>query len=465
MTLFVLILLIIVQVISAIALFGFGLQASSLRLPLIGLTALVSIIDSVIFAAQFWWLFGVWYQSFVLGSVVISVGGLIIGLVAQISTNSIGREKNIRVNVSSMLLFGRGNVFLQILSAAALIAMLFVLFKTYAMSRGQVTEDTIKSATILFFTIGSLPFLIVSAIQTASNALKPSLDPLARNVFAIGSLSGYGLAAWRAAFPFYLFGGTAVAMGYQLSLSTVLTAMAITYTVFVIVPLLLGELRYTQERNSVITETCGLLEDLTHLSDPVLRKSVFEEERSRLSQQLNQMLTNLYENDSLLRFLAFWRWGPDSAFHREGNYWVLHGPASSSNNSKLIQPLGVLDRPWFQHLIGPKKRVLRQFNASTMETLAGAHLGEIPNWNYRAAIFNDLVMVLEDLDSNDPTAACDRAGIARNRIARERRQARRSIVTAAFLAAYAFIGSTVGSVFKDEIEGALRSALKLIGGA
>jgi hypothetical protein len=74
-------------------------------------------------------------------------------------------------------------------------------------------------------------------------------------------------------------------------------------------------------------------------------------------------------------------------------------------------------------------------------------------------------MVLEDLDSNDPTAACDRAGIARNRIARERRQARRSIVTAAFLAAYAFIGSTVGSVFKDEIEGALRSALKLIGGA
>src|ERR1700741_4954014 len=163
------------------------------------------------------------------------------------------------------------------------------------------------------------------------------------------------------------------------------------------------------------------------------------------------MLTSLYEDDAILRFLCFLRCGPDTAFHREGNYWVLHEPVASSDNSKLVQPLGVLKRPWFQHLIGPRKRVSRQFNASTMELLAGSHLEEIPNWNYRAAIFNNLVMVLEDLESDDPRVAGDRAKIVRDRLARELPRARRSIVTAAFLAAYTIIGPVVLTVFKDEI--------------
>ncbi len=461
MVLLTLILLVIAQAVLLVVLFGFVLVASSFRFPIIILTALVNIADSVMLTVQFWWLFGVWYQSFILGSIAISASVLILGLVVQVFTNSISREKNVRVNVSFMLFGRQPNVFFQILAIAALMAMLFVLYKTYAMSRSQMSDYTIKDATTLFFTVGSLPLLIVSAVQIASQALKPSLDALSRNVFAISSLYGYGLAAWRAAFPFYLFGGTAIVMNYELSLPTVLVVVGAVYATFVIVPLLLGEHLYTLEHNSVIAEVDSLLTRVTHLSNVSSSSSVFEEGRLNLSRQLNRILISLYENDEILRFLAFWRWGPDRAFQRKGNYWVLHEVAANSNNPN--QPLSVLDRPWFVYLIGPKKRLSRKFNDSTLEKIASIWLEEIPNWNYRAAIFNDLVMVLEGLESNDPSVACDRARLAREEIAHELPKVSQSIVTAAFLAGYTIIAPVVLSAFKGEIREALRSVLKLVG--
>ena len=295
-----------------------------------------------------------------------------------------------------------------------------------------------------------------------SHALRRSLDFIVRNVLAISSIGAYGLAAWRAAFPFFRFGGSAVVMGHELSFYTVLAAVAIIYVVFVVVFLLGGERACTEERKSLITETDRLLERVMALGDPVLSKPILDEERTKLRGEVNQILIDLYEDDALLRFLAFWRWAPDRAFDRQGNYWVLHEPVSGSDNLRFAQPLGVLERPWFQHLIGPRKRVRRQpFGEST----ASAYLDRIPNWNYRDAIFNELVMILEGLESDDPKVACDRAKVAEARIAGEKPQPGRSVVTLAFIAAYTIMGPVVLSVFRTEIEMFLRSVFRFVKGA
>jgi hypothetical protein len=381
MTLFVLILLVFIQTISQLALFGLALYSSRFRFPFVAITILSAIADSVVSTAQFWWLFHVWYQSFVWGCIAISAAILILGVVWQIYANSISSEKNVHANVSLLLLLGRQTVSYQLFGTLAALLWLIVLYKAYAISRGQVTSDTIKSATFLFFTGASVPSLIFSATQMVGNALKPSLDPLTRNVVAIASLGGYGLSAWRAAFPFFLFGGTVAAMGYELSLPMMLAAVAGTYAVFVIIPLALGERRYTQEHSSVITAACAVLDDITRLDRPKLDSSIFEEERTKLARELNELLINLYDDDAFLRFFAFWRWGPNRAFHQEGMYWVLNERISNGNDSGIDQPLGVLDRPWFQQLIGPKKRVRRRFNDSTVESLTALYLEKIPNWN------------------------------------------------------------------------------------
>ncbi len=119
--------------------------------------------------------------------------------------------------------------------------------------------------------------------------------------------------------------------------------------------------------------------------------------------------------------------------------------------------MGVLDRPWFQHLIGPMKRVPRKFNDSTIESLTGIHLKRIPSWNYRVAVFNTLVTVLECLESDTPKMASDRARIDREPLAREKPQGKvHSIVTALFIAGCSMT-SWVASLFQDEIKHLLRS--------
>jgi hypothetical protein len=457
MALFGFVLLVILQTILVVTFFGVGLVAGKFRFPLIGIAALANIVDSVFVAAEFWWLFGVWYPQFVLGSIAICVGVLLIGLAVLISTSALSHTMNVRVNVSFFMLFGRSSGLFQALNTVAVIAMFFVFYKTYALSRGPMTDETIRSAALLFFTVASLPVLVLAVLQGTGNAIKPSLDPLARNVMALASLGGYGLSAWRAAFPFIQFGGTAAMMGYEFQLSTVLAALLVIYAAFVVIPLWLGERRYVQERARVIDAARGVLDDVMHLGRPNLDSSVFAEERTKVSRQLNQMLINLYEDDALLRFFAFWRWGPDHAFHRQGNYWVFHDPASAPGSARTDQPIEVLERPWFQNLIGPEKRVARKFNDATIERVASQYLEEIPNWNYRALVFNALVMVLESLESNNLKVACDRAGLDRDRITREMPQTKtRSIVTVALLAGVPIV-SWIASMFQDEIKHMLRS--------
>jgi hypothetical protein len=335
------------------------------------------------------------------------------------------------------------------------------MYKTYAMTFGAVTDDVVKEATYLFFTIGAIPGLIYASISTTRTALNPAVDSAVRNQVAIGSLGGYALAAWRVTFPFVLFGGDGKALGYEFSLSTVLLAVGGVYAVFVIVPLLLGARLYREERRAVIEESGKLLARVEALEDPKLSGTTFQDQRVQLSERVNQMLVDLYENDALLKFLAFWRWGPDLWFAKGEKYWTLREEKAAGDPNPLFpQRDSVMQRPWFQRLIDKEGRVRRY---PQLEMQATPFLQRIPNWNYRAAIFDELVPVLEDLQGNDPKSACSQARLARKRVAEfEHQRPGRSIPTAFFISLFSAVGPYAIKHFEGEIMRSLQLVLRLI---
>src|SRR5437016_7954357 len=152
MILFVLILLVLAEYVLLLGLGAFVFATSKFKFPMIAYGALAIVINSASLAVQFWWLFGVWYKTFVLGSIAIAAGSLLIGLVTQIVTGNFGADKNIRTNILGMLFGQQANQsrLYQLLSVICLGLIATIIYKTYEMSGNTATEPTIKSATILY---------------------------------------------------------------------------------------------------------------------------------------------------------------------------------------------------------------------------------------------------------------------------------------------------------------------------
>jgi hypothetical protein len=471
MTAFVLILLLISE---GIFIFGFAIfvfWVSRLRFPLIILAALLTIFSAFMSTVVFWWLFGVWYQFFMLGVLAITAGFLVIGLFLQIVGNAFSPDKNERANVLSAL---EGHIrqrgLTQYLSLIAFFAMIAVIYITYSMSRGGINPETIKSATFFFFTVGSVPGLILSSLQTTRAALDRTVDSVVRNILAINTLGGYAAVAWRASFPFIYFGGTYSTLGYELDLYMVLAMVGTIYLLFVIIPLLTGARLYAEERRRVVDETDRLLGRVVALGEPGVSERILKEQGRKVASAINQMLIGLFKNDGLMRFLAFWRWGPDCLFKGDGKYWVLiENPKAESGaqpsataNEPYRQPLGVVARPWFRELIGEDRRFRQN---KLIEAQASAFLEQIPTWNYRAATFDALVPVLEELEGSEPQDAPGLAKLAQVQLKGDVLEpGGRSVVTAFFMTIFTIIGPMGLSMFDSQIKELLLTTIKTIKG-